>query len=284
VPSFITRDARLPNPDRPYVMVDGGVGFLDAHGMSLYDLEFQALEPRQLDSPRMTDEGNWQFDSKYDIAYEAQVSFGLGPAVHRVIGMGSAHVRGIAPGGPYGVYDTELVSLELKEFSPRPDSNFLFRESPTLRSGGKTIVDDGCPVCDSIFPIYKVSSFLDIFAEVSADGGQTWAPGDQAIQVVQQARPEVPGDYNQNGTVDTADYVLWRKLEGPGGLPNEGGVSNNLVDRADYRFWRSRFGSKAESAPHIAPWPGASSVPEPSAFVFLAIGVLAHLAHRVRRF
>jgi hypothetical protein len=280
VPSFITRDSRLPNPDRPYVMEHGSVEFLQARDMNLYDLEFQALDARQLDSPTENRESNWVFDSKYDIAYEAQVSFGDGPT-HRVIGRGSAHVRGIAPGGIYGVYDTELLDLDLRGLSSRPDGDFLFRESPTLRSSGKTIIEDGCPVCDSIFPIYKVSSFLEIFAEASADGGQTWAPGDSAIRVVQQARPAVHGDYNQNGTVDAADYVIWRKLLGPGALENEGGVSNNLVDEADYKFWRSQFGARAEERFFVSP--NASAVPEPAAFLLLTIGALATPCRRGRK-
>jgi hypothetical protein len=280
VPSFLTRDSRLPNPDRPYDMQNGRVDFLGAYGMGLYDLEFQPLDPSQLAIPMLNNEGNWEFDSKYDIAYEAQVSFGLGP-VHRVIGQGFAHIRGIAPGGTEPrVFDTEVLALELEDLSSRP-GEFLFRESPSLRSAGQTIVADTCPPCARAFPIYRVSSFLDIFAEASADGGQTWAPGNKPIHVVQQAEPIVQGDYNQNGAVDAADYVLWRKKVGPGALANEGGVSNNLVDAADHQFLRSRFGAKAEASILIGST--AASVPEPSACTLLLLGVVATLVSHRRR-
>jgi hypothetical protein len=276
-PSFLTTDSRLPNPDRPYVMEGAPVQFLEAHDMGLYDLEFQPLDASQLDIPMPNREGNWEFDSKYDIAYEAQVSFGLGP-VHRVIGRGSAHIRGIAPGDTEPrVFDTEILALDLEGLSSRP-GDFLFRESPALRSAGTTIVQDTCPECGRPFPIYRVSSFLDIFAEASADGGKTWAPGNKAIQVVQQAEPAVLGDYNQNGTVDTADYVLWRNRVGTGALANEGGVSNNLVDQADYEFWHSRFGAKAGIVPDIGPV--AASVPEPSALIIAALGALMCASRR----
>jgi hypothetical protein len=279
IPSFITIDSRLPNPDRPYVMQDGSVEFLQAHDMNLYDLEFQALDAGQLDFPMPNREGNWEFDSKYAIAYEAQVSFGLGP-VHRVIGRGSAHIRGIAPEGTEPrVFDTEVVALDLEGLSSRP-GDFLFRESQALRSGGKTIVADTCPPCARPFPIYRVSSALEIFAEASADGGTTWAPGDKAIQVVQQAEPVVLGDYNQNGAVDTADYILWRKKFGPGALANEAGVSNSLVDDADYRFWRSRFGAMAPAVLEVVP--AISSVPEPSAFLIASLGILLCASQRLR--
>jgi hypothetical protein len=123
-------------------------------------------------------------------------------------------------------------------------------------------------------PIYRVSSFLDIFAEASADGGQTWSAANKAIQVVQQAEPVALGDYNENGTVDAADYVIWRKLVGPGALPNEGGVSNNLVDESDYKFWRSRFGASA--GPRIN-FPEGAAVPEPAAWLLFLFGAFALL-------
>ena len=83
----------------------------------------------------------------------------------------------------------------------------------------------------------------------------------------------VPGDYNGNGTVDAADYVVWRKMlnqavtpgsgadgTGPGGTPD--GVVNDL----DYGFWRSRFGSTTAAAGSAS---DSSVVPEPAAWTIL---------------
>src|SRR5688572_1963951 len=111
-PSFVTHDPRLPNPDRPYDMRNGRVEFREAHDMGIYDLQFQATDLRQLDAPTLVN-GTWEFDSKYDIAYEAHLSFGLGP-VHRVIGRGSAHIRGTAPVDTEPrIFDTEVLALDL---------------------------------------------------------------------------------------------------------------------------------------------------------------------------
>ena len=49
------------------------------------------------------------------------------------------------------------------------------------------------------------------------------------------------GDYNNNGVVDAADYVVWRKNFGGTSLPNES-ASLGVVDDLDYAYWRSRFG------------------------------------------
>jgi hypothetical protein len=78
----------------------------------------------------------------------------------------------------------------------------------------------------------------------------------------------VAGDYNNNGTVDAADYVLWRN---GGPLQNEGATPGN-VTADDYTFWRSRFGAQAGSGA------GANAaVPEPGAVWIPALIALAGL-------
>jgi len=72
----------------------------------------------------------------------------------------------------------------------------------------------------------------------------------------------VPGDYNGNGTVDAADYVLWRS---GGPLQNEV-ATLGAVTQEDYDEWRARFGNASGSATGDA----LTTVPEPaSAFIAL---------------
>jgi hypothetical protein len=61
--------------------------------------------------------------------------------------------------------------------------------------------------------------------------------------------PVLPGDYNQSGNVDVADYVLWRHTLGASVAPNSGadGNGNGVVDQADYDVWRAHFGMAVES-------------------------------------
>ena len=86
--------------------------------------------------------------------------------------------------------------------------------------------------------------------------------------------PAVSGDYNKNGVVDAADYVLWRNsLNATGiGLPADGN-GDNKVDSADYELWRANFGKTG--APSAT---GGSfavlAVPEPATAV---VGILATL-------
>ena len=69
-------------------------------------------------------------------------------------------------------------------------------------------------------------------------------------------RPGVPADYNGNGFVDAADYVLWRK-----GDPLQNEVDNpGTVSAADYIAWRERFGNGSAAASSLS----TASVPEPA--------------------
>jgi hypothetical protein len=83
----------------------------------------------------------------------------------------------------------------------------------------------------------------------------------------------VLGDYNGNGTVDAADYVLWRN---GGPLMNES-ASLGTVDQADYDFWRARFGATAGSAS------AQTAVPEPATLVHGLFTIVCVLLVAARR-
>jgi hypothetical protein len=63
------------------------------------------------------------------------------------------------------------------------------------------------------------------------------------------SQPLLAGDYNRNGEVDTADYVVWRKLLGST-VPSFGagdGTGDGLVNADDHGVWRANFGSTLPS-------------------------------------
>ena len=63
--------------------------------------------------------------------------------------------------------------------------------------------------------------------------------------------PELPGDFNHDGTVDAADYVVWRK---------------NLAShrhKSDYNIWRTHFGEPTGSGSGAS---ANATVPEPATF------------------
>jgi hypothetical protein len=88
------------------------------------------------------------------------------------------------------------------------------------------------------------------------------------------------GDYNNDGTIDAADYVVWRKTYGTRApLVNDGGVSPGVTDFNDYNFWRSRYGMSAGSGNSLE----AAAIPEPtSLFSFWAVVICVVLLNRLR--
>jgi hypothetical protein len=67
------------------------------------------------------------------------------------------------------------------------------------------------------------------------------------------------GDYNADGRVNTADYVVWRSQLNdfvPAGTGADGD-GNGRVDQADYNLWRSNFAAEAPNAVKLAGLHGA---------------------------
>ena len=81
----------------------------------------------------------------------------------------------------------------------------------------------------------------------------------------------LPGDYNQNGVVDAADYDVWRKNSGSAAsLPND---DTPGVGPDDFTRWRAHFGqSGAGSGVSVGLFTG-SNVPEPSNMGLLAVAL-----------
>jgi hypothetical protein len=76
------------------------------------------------------------------------------------------------------------------------------------------------------------------------------------------------GDFNEDGTVDAADYVIYRKNEGTTNtLPNDNGIGGT-VGAAHYELWRANFGNANAGAGASAP----GAVPEPAAWLLGILG------------
>ena len=96
--------------------------------------------------------------------------------------------------------------------------------------------------------------------------------------------PGVPGDYNNNGIVDAADYTVWRDHLGQNSpaytLPNEAS-STGTVDASDYTYWHDHFGTHNGAGAGAGLSSGA--VPEPSTMALGLVGAIALGAFRRRK-
>lgn len=104
----------------------------------------------------------------------------------------------------------------------------------------------------------------------------SWRPSLAITYITSSSPPN--GDYNHNGLVDAADYVVWRKtlngLASPAGSGADGNQSGT-IDAGDYTYWRARFGNPASG------FASGSSVPEPAnTMLFLLVAPLAFSQRR----
>jgi hypothetical protein len=80
---------------------------------------------------------------------------------------------------------------------------------------------------------------------VGAYGDDTGGSNRGAVYVLFLEPARLAGDYNQNGVVDAADYVLWRRANNTAVPPNTGadGNGDGIVDQADHEVWSANFGN-----------------------------------------
>jgi hypothetical protein len=109
-------------------------------------------------------------------------------------------------------------------------------------------------------------AYFDIHTEAFSDGE------------IRGFLSRVPGDYNDNGIVDAADYALWRKTVGNTGEGLKADSNNdNVINDEDYTAWRQNFGHSGLSTPPGSGTAFLTSIPEPSTVALVAIWLLAPL-------
>ncbi len=74
-------------------------------------------------------------------------------------------------------------------------------------------------------------------------------------------------DFDDNGTVDGADFLIWQRGSGAAGGLNQGDANNDsIVNADDLEIWKAQFGTGAATA-------AIGAVPEPAAAILLALGI-----------
>lgn len=83
-----------------------------------------------------------------------------------------------------------------------------------------------------------------------------------------QVPTSLPGDYNSDGLVDTADYTVWRDSLNSTTQLAADGDGDGQVDQGDYAVWAQNYGSGHDQS--------SNAVPEPCAVVMvLTTGLLS---------
>jgi hypothetical protein len=117
---------------------------------------------------------------------------------------------------------------------------------------------------DPFFFVFRTSSITNAVRDLAA----AWVTANLGTLI---SPPTMPGDYNRDGSVDAADYVVWQATHGQTGtmLPADGN-RDGRIDPGDYDIWKTNFG-----APTPAPaGTGISAVPEAGILPILAFAAV----------
>ncbi len=89
--------------------------------------------------------------------------------------------------------------------------------------------------------------------------------------------PALTGDFNGNGIVDAADYVVWRNSQGQTGIGLAADSNfDEQVNFVDYLMWRLHFG---QAVPGSGAGAGEqAAVPEPGSLALVVLAIVALLA------
>jgi hypothetical protein len=163
---------------------------------------------------------------------------------------------------PQGWFDGNISSVPLSEFE---SAN---RQSITGQDGLNCRDDDGMGDSCASMASYIVSG-NEITLTVPMNffyGGGTPVVQFTGTLVATASLEEPTGDYNGDGTVDAADYVVWR---------------DNIGTDAGYNLWRSQFGQTVGNGAGATA--NLTIVPEPAGMALSLMGILAALPWIVRR-
>jgi hypothetical protein len=138
------------------------------------------------------------------------------------------------------------------------------------------------PKAGDVFPIITASEITsDPFGTMNLpeiDAGLVWRiRGNHGFELL--VAPKFDGDYNGDGAVNAADYVVWRNTLGQ--VVSAGhaadGNADGTVNANDYAVWRANFGATASSMAVEN-----SAIPEPAAWLLAVFGLAINFNRSAR--
>ncbi|MEX0613393.1 MAG: hypothetical protein WD229_14845 [Pirellulales bacterium] len=136
-----------------------------------------------------------------------------------------------------------------------------------------TLANGFTPEAGDYFPLLAaggIGGSLSLGSVPELPANLAWNLDADAHRVVLNVVPALPGDYNVDGSVDAADFVVWRRMVGQAGngLVADGDFSGE-VDSGDYDIWLSHFGETLAGA-------GAdgAAIPESATLASFLIGIM----------
>ncbi|QDU90941.1 Endo-1,3-1,4-beta-glycanase ExsH [Pirellulimonas nuda] len=182
-------------------------------------------------------------------------------------------------GGAYQQHATGELEIVL---SPASVDSLKVLGEANLAGALKVVTSGGyLPQQGASFELISAAGVTGEFQSVllpALEGGFSWSLQYSTDSVVLRVLSALPGDYNQDGLVDAADYTVWRdQLESVGASLTADGDGDGSVGTSDYHLWKEHFGQSLASGSPAE----AAAVPEPTGLcLIVAAGVGLGLRRR----
>jgi parallel beta-helix repeat protein len=232
-------------------------------GLNAFDASLVAQEAAGFNTPEVPDEtapgmgGVAAFDPELSIPDNIVVEAGEQVTVPVDITIETS-VIGIISATFTVEYDTDVLDFITAQLgddfdssgwtiTPNEPSNgmiqiSMFNTSPSGNNGGMPQ-----ELAELIFDVLASApegqSTLNIEPVDPNESGLVWTEDDGSVLVA----PPLAGDYNRNGVVDTADYILWRKYlnDSVPAYSSADGDGDGQIEQDDYDVWTENFGDES---------------------------------------
>ncbi len=163
-----------------------------------------------------------------------------------------------------GRVDTQLLPLGQFTTGSKNEGDVVTFTNPALTAYLNLLAyrtDQPPSIITLLLERQSTSSIQTLFASKEASQlatGFAAAAGSYAPRLILDASPALPGDFNHDGNVDLADFVVWRN-----GL-------NSIFTENDYVIWRANFGATLGSGSGQVL---SNAVPEPASALLILLSV-----------
>lgn len=221
--------------------------------------------------------------TEYVVEFDFAVNASSGDNFYALFGQGTAapwrsdiNLRVFSDGtGDWEVQVDHAPDSMLIDYT-QTDLNFSFGQSVHFTVHHKA---NEANEIDLYFDDVLFGTFEDVNPEIDVDliqwgdssGGAGY--GNATIDNISIGSPVIsntlPGDFNDDGMVNLADYTVWRdNLGNEASVLNGNGSGEETVVAADYNLWNSKFGVASPTALV------AATVPEPASMGLLFVGAI----------